>query len=84
MDGNIMPSYSEYKYFSPILGVDSARLSMQDKHGREHFAIIPLDGTGKLNRLLRRKALDTIYDHIENGSEPGEVIIGGQHDDVNL
>ena len=50
---------------------------MQDSHGREHFAIIPLDGTGKENRLLRRKALDTIYDHIENGSEPGEVIIGG-------
>ena len=58
-----------------MLGCEATRLSMHDSHGGEHFAIVPMNGSGKENRLLRRRALEMIDDHIQAGEEPGEVIV---------
>lgn len=64
--------YREFRFWSPVLGRDAARVSVVGPGG-EYFSIIPMDGTGKQNRETRNAALDLIADAIEQGREPGEV-----------
>lgn len=63
---------SEYRYWSPILGMEALRLSYFNKHGREYFCIVPAED-GKALRELRQKAAERFYDAVESGQDPGEV-----------
>nr|WKF58815.1 hypothetical protein HUO10_003316 [Paraburkholderia busanensis] len=69
--------YSEFRFWSPTLGCRAARVSMFNSNGAEFFCVVPMDGTGKQNKAERHKALEAIADAIENGSEPGVVILNG-------
>lgn len=67
-------TYQEYRYWSPILGMDACRLSMCDTHGREFFCIVAADD-GKAWRQRRVEWLGYIAEAIDAGLEPGEVRI---------
>lgn len=62
---------SEYRYWSPILGMEALRLSYFNK-GREYFCIVPAED-GRSLRELRQKAAERFYDAVQSGHEPGEV-----------
>lgn len=66
-------TYHEFRFWSSTLGVNASRLAIVDKQGGEHFAIVPMDGTGRANREARREALEAIADHVDCGLEPGPV-----------
>jgi hypothetical protein len=58
------PRYQSYRFYSPVLGSDAVRFLMFDKHGDEHFAIVPMDRRGSRNRYRREKALETLLNHV--------------------
>lgn len=73
-------TYQEYRYWSVVLGCNAARISVADpRGGGEHFAIVPMNGTGRQNRLAREAALQAIAEHIAARCEPGEVEIEPAH-----
>ena len=70
-----MTVFREYKFWSPMLGENSVRLSVPDDHGREVFMILPMPTSGKAWRDEREEALQAIEAAIMRGDEPGEVRI---------
>jgi hypothetical protein len=64
--------YVVFKFWSPILGGNAARISMVDGRGDEHFVIIPDDG-GKRFVEAREKVLDRLSAAIDRGDEAGEL-----------
>lgn len=74
MDGELtMTTFHEYRFWSATLGCDAARLAIMDSKGGEHFAIVPMNGSGKHNRAARMEALGAIAAHIDAGNDPGQV-----------
>ncbi len=69
------PSYSEMKFWSPSLGCKASRIYVFDRHGQEHYAIVPMDDKGKVNRKLKNAVVDIIVRHVEDGEDPGEVAV---------
>ena len=67
-------TYNEFKFWSPLLGADAARLSMADEAGSEYWMIVPNNG-GKAYRDKKLSALDAISTAIQIGLEPGRVTI---------
>ena len=67
-----MPGYREFRFYSPQLDTEAARLSMVDGQGREYFAVIDA-GSGRGYRERREAALSRIEDAIMAGEPPGEV-----------
>ncbi len=68
-----MTIWQEFRFWSPTLGCNAARISMTDRHGGEFFKIIPRDASAKAYREAREKALDEIEDAIAARQQPGEV-----------
>lgn len=66
-------TYHEYRFWSAVLGCNACRLSIMDERGGEHYAIVPMNGSGKFNRRARMAALRLIAEHVQAGSDPGEV-----------
>jgi hypothetical protein len=67
-------AYREFRFWSPMLGANAARISVPDERNAEHFAII-VANSGKELREARSRALDAIMAHIEAGYAAGEVNI---------
>lgn len=67
-----MTGYSEYRFWSPTLGCDAARLSMFDEHGGEFYMIVPCE-EGRVYREKRQSSLEIIAAAIGMGLDPGEV-----------
>lgn len=72
MDGRVNQGYSEYRYWSPVLGCEAARVSLFDHHGREFFMIIEAED-GRGYRQRRDTAVEAIMTAIDMGLDPGEV-----------
>jgi hypothetical protein len=68
-------TYSEFRFWSPMMNCEAARLSMWDKNGGEFFVHVPTD-EGRRWRERRNRALDVIQQAITDGLQPGEVIVG--------
>lgn len=71
-----MTTYSEFRFYSPLLDSEAARLSMANERGQEYFSVIPAEVSGKAYRAARDEALDLIEHAIMVGLEPGEVRAG--------
>lgn len=67
-----MSAYQEFRFYSPTIGAPVTRLSMADERGREYFATIPRNVTGKTYRRNKELALSAIMDAMTE-QEPGEV-----------
>lgn len=65
--------YQRRRFWSVVLGCTAERLSVPGPNGTEHFAVVPMDGTGKQNRERRQQVLEQIATHIDRQGEPGEV-----------
>lgn len=70
-----MAGYREFRFWSPLLGCDAARISMVDAQNQEHFAIIAADAPGSVYRERRQKACEAIDAAISAGRDPGEVLV---------
>lgn len=66
-----MSGYREFRFYSPQLDTEAARLSMVDAHGREYFTVISTESRGYRDR--RERALIAIEDAIAAGEPPGEI-----------
>lgn len=64
----------EYFFWSPLIGSDAIRFSVFDGRGREYFQIRSFDGKGMTLRDLRQQVAERIYEAMENGQDPGEVM----------
>lgn len=67
--------YSEYRFWSPMLGGDAARISMVDDRGGEFYQIIDAEGRGSTYRARREAAIEVIAQAIEMGLAPGQVMV---------
>src|SRR5258708_3153852 len=67
--------YNEYRYYSPILDAEAARLSIVNRHGDEYFAVVPCGDEGKVWRERREGVLSKVYAAMLSGHAPGEVMI---------
>jgi len=67
--------YSEWKFWSVILGAKAVRLSVADALNREYFVIWPYAPADDRRpwRERRTEALEIIAEAIEMGLQPGEV-----------
>lgn len=66
--------YSEFRFWSPMMGCEAIRISMPGKQqGTEYFRIIPA-ADGRRYRERRDEALDLIELAIRSGLDPGEVL----------
>ena len=65
--------YREYRYWSPMMGKEAARISVSDGRNQEFFMLIPADERGFAYRERRAEAVEAILKAIEAGQEPGEV-----------
>lgn len=63
--------FHEKRTWSVVAGGMIARLSIYDAHGGEHFAIVPVDVSGKAWREKRDQALERIAETLD--SDPGAV-----------
>lgn len=68
-------TYTQYRYWSPVLGMHAARLSMHNAQGDELFVIVPQDGSGAQNRAWRTRGLDALEAAVSSGHVPGEVTV---------
>lgn len=67
-------SYSEFRFYSPVLDAEAIRISMPGKQPNfEFFMIIPA-ADGRRYRERRDEALELIELAIREGLEPGEVL----------
>lgn len=64
--------YSEFRFWSPLLGCEAVRLSMVDELGGEFYRIMAR-GSAREWRATREEALDDLAAAIAVGREPGEV-----------
>lgn len=69
-----MTTYSEFRFYSPLLDSEAARISVADEQGQEYFVVIPAEVSGKAYRAARDEALDLIEHAMLVGLEPGEVV----------
>lgn len=67
--------YREFRFWSPLMGQEAARISMVDDRCGEFFMIIPASG-GREYREARNAAIDAISTAIDIGLSPGEVRVG--------
>jgi hypothetical protein len=71
--------FHEYRHYSIEHDCEMARVWMFDKRGAEFFQLIPVDlwlnGKRVSYRERRQAAVETIYEAIMAGYEPGEVRI---------
>lgn len=72
-----MPTYSEFRFYSPIADDNMVRVSMCDDRGSEFFMTIP-DGVGKGYRMRREEVLSALELAIHTGLDPGRVTITAQ------
>ncbi len=68
-----MPSYVEYRFWSPVLGCNASRVSVFDKMSQEYYRIIPRETEGKAYREMKADVVNDLLDAIARGDEPGEV-----------
>jgi ArsR family metal-binding transcriptional regulator len=72
-----LPGYHEWISYSPEHDCEMARLWMYDARGSEFFRMIPvvfpMAGKHAPYRERRAAAVETIYEAIIAGYEPGEV-----------
>lgn len=71
-----MSGYSEFKFWSAMLGCDASRISMCNDRFGEFYMIIPDEG-GRKYKEARDHALEAIESAISLGLDPGEVIVTG-------
>lgn len=64
----------EYRFWSPILGVEALRISYYNDRGHEYFVIVPAEN-GKGLREMRQRAAERFYDAVQSGQNPGEVLL---------
>lgn len=66
-------TYTQYRSWSPVLGCNAVRVAMRDAKGGEFFAVVPQDGSARVNREMKNNALEQITVAIARGMQPGEV-----------
>ena len=67
-------TFTEFRFYSPVLDINAVRLSCFDEHGGEYFMIIPDGSTAPGGYLKRRhEALNRISEAVLLGLDPGEV-----------
>lgn len=71
-DGAATFRVSEYRYWSPVHGVEVARVSMFNDRGHEFWMELPCED-GRSYRGALREAAEAIDQAIHEGLEPGEV-----------
>lgn len=64
---------AEFRFWSPTLGVDAARISMVGAQNQEYFAIIEADVPGSVYRWRRSVTRAIIEDAIRRQCPPGNV-----------
>lgn len=69
---DVVLTYSEHAFYSPILDCTAVRISMCDSHSREFFVILPDYGERGYSQR-RFEALEILSEAIARGLEPGEV-----------
>lgn len=65
--------YQRRSFWSVVLSAQAERISVPDANSDEHYAVVPMDGTGKQNRERRKQVLEQLAQHVEEGKPPGEV-----------
>ncbi len=65
--------YNEFRFYSPILDAEAARLSIVNDRGEEFYAVVPCGDEGRVWRERREEVLNKVYAAILAGYEPGEV-----------
>lgn len=63
---------TEFRYWSPVAGLDVVRLSAFNQHGHEYWMAIE-DSGGQGFRTARQDAAEALSIAIEQGLSPGEV-----------
>jgi hypothetical protein len=67
--------YTMFRYWSVVEGMHVARLAARNAHGDELFVFVPQNGSGAQNRAQRTKGLEALEVALENGHEPGRVLV---------
>jgi predicted RNase H-like HicB family nuclease len=67
-------TYSEFRFYSPLLDSDAARVSMTNSRNEEFFMIVPYASAVSF-RAKRDEALEAIEEAITLGLDAGEVRI---------
>ena len=68
-------SYRLFRHWNVTLGCDAVRISVQDAHGGEHWALVPQDAGRRVNRERREPALEQLYEHADRGYDLGQVLL---------
>ena len=68
-------AWQEIRFYCPMRDANMTRISMFDRRGGELFQVIPTAPGGRARREARERALDAIEMAIEQGCEPGEVVL---------
>lgn len=71
---DLVTSYAQFRYWSPMHGSEVLRISMADERGREYWHVIPAEN-GRRLRERREAAVEAIMTAIEQKLEPGEVVL---------
>ena len=72
--GVITTKYTEYLFWSVVLGEEAARISIADEERNEYFAIVAV-GSTKQYRAKREEVLGQLCSAIDLGIAPGEIRI---------
>ena len=72
VDGQTAYRVSEYRYWSPVHGVEISRVSMFNALGHEFWMELACED-GRAYRAALREAAEAIDQAIHEGLEPGEV-----------
>ncbi len=67
--------WSMMRFYDPHIDAEAIRFSGISDRGGEFFIREPLAPAGKPRRLQREKALEAITQAIDQGCEPGQVIV---------
>lgn len=67
--------YTMFRYWSVTEGMHVARLAARNAHGDELYVLVPQSGSGAQNRAQRAKGLEALEAALEEGHEPGRVIV---------
>lgn len=79
-----MAIYTEYRFWSPLMGCEAVRISTvggtpaarfhgEAARGQEYYAVFAADVSGRVYRERRSRALDMIEEAIARGFPPSEV-----------
>ena len=67
--------WSEIRFYCPFRDANMTRIYAFDAKGGEFWQAIPTAPGGRARREARERALDAIEMAIEQGCEPGEVVL---------